>query len=294
MAVSKLMTKAGRQDKTTILLPGLVNPHDLSEDRQFSMNLARGMQVLRGFTSSEPLLGNRQISDRTGLPKPTVSRLTYTLTLLGYLSYNANAKKYQLGSGLLSLGYPLLASMGIRQLARPIVEQLARDTGCTVNFGIRDRTNVVYVDTARVDKTNEQRPDIGSTRPLLVAAIGRALILACPPSEQRTILNYLKVQDRAHFNQYRSIWENDRKLFAAHGYCHSRGDWRPEIHAIGVPVHLSKSEPPMAMSCSLSGQNIPKSRLVSDALPKLIDAARRLEILNRSTETQRHSSNRKE
>ena len=32
------------------------------------------------------MLGNREISDRTRLPKATVSRLTYTLTLLGYLS----------------------------------------------------------------------------------------------------------------------------------------------------------------------------------------------------------------
>src|SRR5690606_2344735 len=68
---------------SAISLPGLVHPHDLSSDRQFSMNLARGLEVLRAFSASSPLLGNREIADRTGLPKPTVSRLTYTLTLLG-------------------------------------------------------------------------------------------------------------------------------------------------------------------------------------------------------------------
>jgi DNA-binding IclR family transcriptional regulator len=94
-----------------IALPGLVNPHDLTADRQFSMNLARGMEVLRAFTAVDPVLGNREISDRTGLPKPTVSRLTYTLTLLGYLSRVEGLQKYRLGSGVLSLGYPLLANM---------------------------------------------------------------------------------------------------------------------------------------------------------------------------------------
>src|SRR3546814_11280775 len=63
---------------SAISLPGLVNPHDLSSDRQFAMNLARGLEVLRAFSASAPLLGNREIADRTGLPKPTVSRLTYT------------------------------------------------------------------------------------------------------------------------------------------------------------------------------------------------------------------------
>ena len=36
-----------------------------------------------------PVLGNREIADRTGLPKATISRLTYTLVLLGYLSRDA-------------------------------------------------------------------------------------------------------------------------------------------------------------------------------------------------------------
>ena len=45
-------------------------------DRQFATTLARGLEVLRCFTPLEPLLGNKEISVRTGLPKPTVSRLT--------------------------------------------------------------------------------------------------------------------------------------------------------------------------------------------------------------------------
>ena len=49
-------------------------------DRKFITALARGLEVLRVFTPTEGLLGNGEIAERTGLPKPTVSRLTYTLT----------------------------------------------------------------------------------------------------------------------------------------------------------------------------------------------------------------------
>src|SRR3990170_5821307 len=83
--------------------------------RQFATTLARGLEVLRCFTPLEPMLGNKEISVRTGLPKPTVSRLTYTLTKLGYLRHNMRLSKYQLGSAVLSIGYPLLASMSVRQ-----------------------------------------------------------------------------------------------------------------------------------------------------------------------------------
>ncbi|MEO6746543.1 MAG: IclR family transcriptional regulator [Caldimonas sp.] len=263
---------------TTIALPGLVNPHDLSADRQFSMNLARGMEVLRAFTATDPMLGNREISDRTGLPKPTVSRLTYTLTLLGYLTRDVGLQKYRLGTGVLSLGHPLLASMHVRQAARPLMEQLARKTGCTVNLGMRDRSNVVYIETVRTDTGNVFLPDIGSTRPLLAAAIGRALILACAPAERKAILNHLKVQDRALFEQHRAAWEADQKRFEAHGFCHSRGDWQKDVHAVAVPVRLAPREAPVAMNCTLAAYRMPKDKLEREVVPHLLDAVRQLEV----------------
>ena len=259
-----------------IALPGLVDPHDLSTDRQFSMNLARGLEVLRAFTPADPVLGNREISDRTGLPKPTVSRLTYTLTLLGYLSRDAGVQKFRLGTGVLSLGHPLLASMRVRHAARPVMEELARKTGCTVNLGMRDRANVVFVDTVRVDGANQHHPDIGSTRPLLATSIGRALILACAPAERTAILNYLKVHDRALFDAHRASWEEDRKRFAEHGFCHSRGDWQKEVHGVAVPVRLPPHEAAVALNCTMSAYRLPKDKLQRDIAPLLLEAARQL------------------
>ena len=261
-----------------IHLPGLVNPHDLSADRQFSMNLARGMEVLRAFTLADPLLGNREISDRTGLPKPTVSRLTYTLTLLGYLSRVEGLQKYRLGSGVLSLGYPLLANMHVRQIARPIMEKLARETGCSVNLGMRDRINVVYVDTCRVDQGNVYQPDIGSTRQLLSTAIGRALILACPPPEREAILNRLKVEDPKRFAAEIPQWEAEQSAFAERGYCYSRGDWRKDIHAVAAPIRQAAREEPLALNCTMSTFRLGKNTLGKLAAHHLLDAVQQIEL----------------
>src|SRR5258708_24867833 len=95
-------------------------------DRQFATTLARGLEVLRCFTPLEPLLGNKEISVRTGLPKPTVSRLTYTLTKLGYLRHNMRLGKHQLAPAGLPIGYPPLASMNLRQGARPLTKELSQ------------------------------------------------------------------------------------------------------------------------------------------------------------------------
>jgi DNA-binding MarR family transcriptional regulator len=54
-------------------------------DRHFVNALGRGLEVLACFRHGDRMLGNQDISRACGLPKSTVSRLTNTLTKLGYL-----------------------------------------------------------------------------------------------------------------------------------------------------------------------------------------------------------------
>jgi hypothetical protein len=80
-----------------------------AKDRQFANTLARGLEVLRCFRVGEPLLGNKEIAQRTGLPKATVSRLTHTLIELGYLPQQG-PRQSRVASAVLSIGYPLLGT----------------------------------------------------------------------------------------------------------------------------------------------------------------------------------------
>lgn len=240
------------------------------------MNLARGMEVLRSFKSSDFLLSNREISERTSLPKATISRLTYTLTLLGYLEYDSVSRKYRLGAGLLSLSYPLLTGLRVRHAARSIVSNLAKATGCTVNLGMRDRANVVYIDSVCADTSNQREPDIGAQVPLIATAIGRALILSRPKRERSAILNYIRLHDPDLFAQQKPFWDADEKLFAEQGYCHARGGWLPHMHGIAVPVRTPGQPVTTAISCTLDQLHQPADRLVKDVLPRLFLAAKDL------------------
>ena len=89
---------------------------DDAKDRQFVNALARGLELLRCFGPGEVYLTNAELAKRSSLPKPTVSRLTHTLTTLGYLNYSESQGKYQLGAGVLALGYRMLSTM---ECARP-------------------------------------------------------------------------------------------------------------------------------------------------------------------------------
>src|SRR5262249_9968676 len=98
-------------------------------DRNFVVALSRGLDVLRAFQPKDGLRGNKEIAARTNSPKPTVSRLTYTLTKLVYLTPVPRFEKYQLAPAALALGYAALANLGFRPLSEPFREEVMRATG---------------------------------------------------------------------------------------------------------------------------------------------------------------------
>jgi DNA-binding IclR family transcriptional regulator len=246
-------------------------------DRQFATTLARGLEVLRCFTPLEPMLGNKEISVRTGLPKPTVSRLTYTLTKLGYLRHNMRLGKYQLGSAVLSIGYPLLASMSVRQVARPFMKELADYTGGSVSMGIRDRLNMVYVESSRNGNTLTMLPDIGTAVPIAQAAIGRAFLAACTPAEREAVLNQIKVKEPELHRKFRPAIDKSLEDIRSRGFCVSIGELRREVSAVAVPMRRTVDGEIIAFNCGVPSFALKKGQLEEDIGPRLVAMVRNVE-----------------
>jgi DNA-binding IclR family transcriptional regulator len=245
-------------------------------DRQFATTLARGLEVLRCFTPAEPMLGNKEISVRTGLPKPTVSRLTYTLTKLGYLRHNMRLGKYQLGSAVLSIGYPLLASMSIRQIARPFMKELADYVNGSVNMGVRDRLNMVYVEACRSGNLTTL-PDIGTSVPIAQSVMGRAFLYACTPPEREAVMNHMKVKEPEMLRKYQPAISKSLEDVRGKGYCVSNGDLRREVHAVGVPMRRNVDGEIVTFNCGVPTFILKKGQLEDDVGPRLVAMVRNIE-----------------
>ncbi|HTP61517.1 MAG TPA: IclR family transcriptional regulator [Burkholderiales bacterium] len=245
-------------------------------DRQFATTLARGLEVLRCFTPPEPMLGNKEISVRTGLPKPTVSRLTYTLTKLGYLRHNMRLGKYQLGSAVLAIGYPLLASMSIRQIARPFMKELADYVNGSVNMGIRDRLNMVYVEACRSGNLTTL-PDIGTSVPIAQSVIGRAFLYACTPAEREATLNQMKVKEPEMLRKFQPSIAKSLDEIRGRGFCVSTGELRREVHAVGVPMRRNVDGEIVTFNCGVPAFVVKKGQLEEDIGPRLVSMVRNIE-----------------
>lgn len=243
------------------------------KDRQFVTALARGLDVLRSFRPGERMLGNQEIAKRTGLPKPTVSRLTYTLTRLGYLRHSAAMSKYSLGTGVLSLGYTLLADHDIRRIARPLMQELADQVHASVSMGSRDRLNMVYVENCRSSATVTLRMDVGSTIPMATTAMGRAFLAVLPQWERDYLLENIKKRNADNWPKIQASLERSFREYEERGFCTSTGEWQKDVSAVGVPMQTPDGHI-VAFNCGGPSFTIKRGQLETELGPRLVNMVR--------------------
>lgn len=243
-------------------------------DRQFATTLARGLEVLRCFSPERTSLGNKELAALTGLPKATVSRFTYTLLRLGYLRMEPHSTRYRLGSAVLSLSYPLLASMGVRQVARPAMHKFADAIQGSVSLGMRDRLEIVYLETARARTVySTKMAEVGLSHPLVASAIGRAYLCACTPEERERLLNETRVKAPELWDRCMPMVERSVAEFRHLRFCYSYGDLRPEIYAVAAPLRRGAQSDILVLNCVLQSYQVRQGDLEREIGPRLLALA---------------------
>lgn len=251
---------------------------DTEKDRQFVTALARGLELLRCFGSGSRYLSNSELSAATGIPKPTVSRLTYTLTTLGYLMQSPQGM-YTLGAGVLSLGYSMLSNLDIRAIARPEMRELAEHANASVALGIRDRLNMVYVENCTTNsRMVTLRLGVGSRIPLATTSMGKAFLCGLPQKEQDFLLDHIRLNDEVNWHRIKAGIEQGFRDYAEKGFCISVGEWQSEVHSVGVPLNsMIDGEAPMAFNCGGPAYLLSRDVLEEDLGPRLVKMVRRIE-----------------
>lgn len=257
--------------------PAPAKPRAAPEDRHFVTALARGLQVLACFRSGDTQLGNQDLAERCGLPKSTVSRLTGTLVRLGYLIQVPDSGRYRLGIPTLALGSAMLSRLDLRQLARPLMQDLAAFSGASVSLGARDRFSMIYVEHARGPGALTLSMDVGARLPLATSAIGRAWLAALGDDERQAVLAELKAHDKAAWPQLKAGIDRALADHARLGITCSFGDWQKDVNGIACVLHPGGGLPPMAISVGGPASSLGRERLLKDIRPRLLDMARRLE-----------------
>ncbi len=230
-------------------------------DPRFNTALARGLAILRAFELSDLYLGNTELAERTRIPKPTISRLTYTLAELGYLKYREDIGQYELAPGVLALGYPYLGRMLVPTVARPHMLELAKAMGANVGLGIQEGLEVVYLEYALGEAHMNPRQRVGFRLPLARTATGRACIAAMHAEEQDEILEQIRQANPKDWPVLRRQIDDAISQVRRTGYCMVIGTYNSMTNTVAVPFPHPDGRQILAFNCGGHAQIHPPQKL---------------------------------
>ncbi len=255
---------------------GLPRKKGEETDRKFIEALARGLDVLRAFQPGDGFLGNQEIAQRTGLPKSSVSRFTYTLTKLGYLTYSDRLEKYQLGSGVLALGYAYVSNLSIRQVARPLMEELAENSGTAVGLAGRDRLDMIYIEYSAPTKVKTFRQEVGDRVAIAKSSLGRAYLAALPNDERDYFLEHISKKAGDDWAEIKAGVAEAVSSYNEKGYCTSFGEWDKDVNAVSVPLVLGEGNI-YTFNCGGPKYRLSTEYLKNEVAPQLKNMVRNIE-----------------
>lgn len=242
-------------------------------DRQFVASLERGLRLLAAFRPDDRTLSNQDLSDRTGLPRPTVARFTHTLRKMNYLAYHADTARYSLTPRVMELGGTAFVATGIRDIARPAMESLSELGLFSVALGVPSGLFIRYLELARQPQAIVLNHEVGAMIPMLPAAIGRAYLASLPQAQRQELLARLQAEDPESYAAQNARVTEEIDAFNSRGYACSFGEWWPELTAVATIIRVVDDGDPLLLSISGLSSILTPERVTEDCAPALLNAA---------------------
>lgn len=237
--------------------------------------VVKAFMLLEILSKSDRSLGVTELSKMSDLGKSNVHRLLQTLQGLNYVSktddnsYTASLRMWEIGSHVFS-------RLGMRDVARPYMQQLSNMTKETVHLSEMDKFDVLYIDKIESREPVRAYTQLGGRAPAYCTATGKAILAYKDPSfisdcyqtvqqfTPKTIIN----ADR-FFIEARKIRQRR--------YAINRGEWRSDIIGLAAPIADHSGTVQGAV-----GLSAPASRLDVDELetlaPRLVEYAENISM----------------
>jgi DNA-binding IclR family transcriptional regulator len=233
--------------------------------------VSRAFDVLRCFEGHEARLGNLEISNRCGLPRSTVSRLTHTLTRMGQLVYLPRDQKYRIGPSAVAMSTSMTRGLQLRHLIRLRLQQVAEQLPGTVGFVIPDRFHLVYLEVGRAANAIGLSSTSGTRIAIATTAAGHAYAAALPPEAWEGLLSEMEREMPDSAKILRLRVEANRQSLHEKGYVVACGLWSPHINGLAIPLWSSQYQTYVVVTIGLLSAIYDEQRLHRDVAPKLLE-----------------------
>ena len=159
------------------------------DNRDYVSSLARGLEILRAFSRTRKRMTLSEVAANTGMTRAAARRFLLTLVREGYAE--TDGKLFDLTPQVLELGFSVISSIGIWDVAAPFIERLSEEIEESVSAAVLDGPEVVYVAGKQFHRVISVGVTVGSRLPAHCTATGRVLLALRPQSEWDAMLKSL-------------------------------------------------------------------------------------------------------
>ncbi|WP_112179810.1 MULTISPECIES: IclR family transcriptional regulator [Paraliobacillus] len=139
-------------------------------------SLERALNILNKLSEYPNGIQIVRLSEQVNLTKSTTHRLLATLLDMNYVVKDPETDKYKLGLQPLFLARNLLNNLDVVSIAKPHLENLAKEVNETIHLCIEDKKEIVYIDKIESNQTIRMYSRIGSRAPMYCTAVGKVLL----------------------------------------------------------------------------------------------------------------------
>jgi IclR family pca regulon transcriptional regulator len=237
------------------------------------------MSILELFSDKRPSLSISEVADLTGLNRATCYRFCQTFRQLGYLEELPD-RRFRPGLKAVSLAHSALSSRELPELALPYLERLRADINETVNMGLLDGTEVVYVARVLSDHLISLRLYVGSRLPAYAASLGRAMLAFMPEDDAMDVIDRSDlVPITSHTISERKRLLSELRKIRKQGYAFNNQEIANGLRGVAAPVLTDDGRPIAAINVSIPHPLKGPEEIEEVLAPKVIATAREIGAL---------------
>lgn len=202
------------------------------------------LQALEMIAAHQPL-GVSELARQLGISKPSGQRAIQSLATDNWIRRSEeHPGRWVLTPKVLDVAAHVGQESGLREIAFPLMTELAGTTTETVHLAIRDDTDIVIIEEVESTQVVRIHWPVGRRSPIYASANGKAILAALP---RDTMNDHLPIRLTAFTSETitdrrRLTAELDRT--AQRGYAVQRGELRSDVAAIAAAI-TSKSDSPV-------------------------------------------------
>ncbi len=144
--------------------------------RYLAPSVKKAFDILKVISLSREGMGLSEIAKFLKMAKSTTHGIISILEELGVVIRDPVTRRYELGLTLFELGHRAYSQIDLREIARPVMEELMERVQETVFLGMQHGEHMTILDIVECRHDFKITSEIGANIPFLAAATGKVLL----------------------------------------------------------------------------------------------------------------------